>query len=136
MPKSYDCSKIMDYAENAAWEALDAMRQRNADLRNPNDREAVKTCLKIIGMTAEAIPAQSAAMHGYNTRSYADGQEYGNGQPYGDMMDGSSSARSRHLVRAHYSMGDGAGNTLSRMMDAASPRERAILEDLLRKIDD
>ena len=123
MAKNYDCAKILGYCEDAAWSALESMMLRKADIRTLADGDMMKTCLKIIDMTAEDMPAASAAWRG----SYADGMPYDNGH---------SMARGRHLVRAHYSYADeGTGGTLSRMMDMASPQEQQVLERLLRKAD-
>lgn len=132
MAKNYDCEKILGYCEDVAWSALESMMLRKADIRTPADGDMMKTCLKIIDMTAEDIPTASAAMHG----SYADGIA----RPgYVDPGINNARSRGRHYVRAHYSYAApemSTGNTIAQMMDMANPQERKILERLLREVDD
>lgn len=136
MAKNYDCEKILGYCEDAAWSALESMMLRKADLRTPADGDMMKTCLKIINMTNEDMPAASAAMQG----SYADGMAR---TGYIDPGISTARGRGRHYVRAHYSYADdprypdtSTGNTIAQMMDMASPQEKKVLERLLREVDD
>lgn len=141
-----DMDKIVEYWSNASLEALETLRKQKADPRNPEIAAVVSRNMKILcaadQLMEEDMGGQSNSDGMSYNGSYADGNSYDNDTG----MRGQSNARgrSRHYVRGHYSYAMGGrshnsqhtGNTLSRMMDEADPREKEILERLLRKIDD
>lgn len=152
-----DMDKIIAYWSGAALETLDTMRKQKADTRNPEVAAIISRNLKILcaaDSLMEDDPAGSSAAGDWEARgSYADGggsyDGTGGSNSRGsyDGAGGTSNARGRgrHYVRGHYSYSanNGGGGysqqhsgTLSRMMDAADPREKEILERLLRKVDD
>ena len=121
-----NADKVLSYWADAAFAALESMMAKREDPRNPAIAEAAAANLKILckveELTAPAAPAVSASA----------GMDW----PAGDS---GASYRSRHWASGHYanpSHGNSrGGSTISRMMDAADPSERRVLEKLLRETD-
>lgn len=133
-----DMDKNAEYWSNDALETLDYLRKQGAKTRNPEVAALVAHNLKILCCTDTLMEdtTASAAAGDWEARGSYGGSSYEDGMGTSGARGG---RRGTHYVRGHYSHAggySGTPGTLSRMMEAADPREREILERLLRKVDD